>query len=231
MSRKETIRILITGNPRSGTTTHQRVLKQCGLDIKHEEMGLQGTVSCYYFVDQRPYPHGHHAKDKKFNKKDFDAIYLLVRDPMKCIPSMRAIISPEHQIWLEKLGFMKRTYINANTKKSQRYPKTYTMAQAWFRTNEYILERLDPTVLMSERLKENITQIVDKQTLSSLERPLDYTWKNASRGIFKAKLFQLDVIKKFNLDLVYDIKDQYETLRNLSKSQRNKSKFRIGAIN
>lgn len=224
MKKKDFPKILITGNPRSGTTTHQRVLKQCGLDIKHEEMGTQGTVSCYYFVDKRPYPHGHHVKDKKFNKRDFDAIYLLVRDPAQCIPSMRAIISPEHQIWLEELGFMRRFQPNG-----KRFPKSYTMANAWYNTNAYILEKLNPTVLLSESLESNIKRIVDKQTLDNLEQPLDFTWKNQSRGIFKAKPIQQDVIEQCEPGFTDAIKDQYADLRDFSENYE-RTRFKIGAI-
>jgi len=75
--------LLITGSGRSGTAYITRVLQRCGLDVKHEAVGKDGSVSGFYCFEAKSYPGKH-----KTPRPKFDVILHQVRDPLKTIASV-----------------------------------------------------------------------------------------------------------------------------------------------
>lgn len=84
------MRFLVTGTGRCGTTFASRYLRACGLDVRHEELGANGTSSwdlaCgHKFFITTPLP-------------QFDRVLHLVREPLACISSFTAH-GVDHPVW------------------------------------------------------------------------------------------------------------------------------------
>jgi len=132
--------IRILANPRSGTTSLSRTLiKDLGLDVPHEKVGEDGTVSCFFWTDSKIYPTGKtgkpaHPGDGVPSEYDWDKTIHLVRHPLKCIPSMRSIVGRDQQQWLYDKGLIRDTH---------RKPKLLFSMEAWYETN-LAIERLKP---------------------------------------------------------------------------------------
>ena len=77
--------ILITGSGRSGTTYMARALQRCGLDMPHERLGRDGTVSSLYCFDAPWYPGKKHAVPRP----EFDVILHQAREPLASIASIQ----------------------------------------------------------------------------------------------------------------------------------------------
>jgi len=77
--------ILITGAGRSGTTYMARALQRCGLDMPHERLGRDGTVSSLYCFDAPWYPGKKHAVPRP----EFDVILHQARHPLNSIASIQ----------------------------------------------------------------------------------------------------------------------------------------------
>lgn len=87
-------KILVTGMPRSGTRYIRAVLQNCGLNVGHETMRLDGSrhadglVSCFYAWDDYWYP-GHPPYRSRFT---FDQVWHQLRDPREVLPSLLAAL-------------------------------------------------------------------------------------------------------------------------------------------
>ncbi len=82
--------LLITGCGRSGTTFMATVLQKCGLDIQHELLGADGTVSFPHAVPADMVPSwgmDGYPNIPGLNKCRFRHIFQQVRDPLKVISS------------------------------------------------------------------------------------------------------------------------------------------------
>ena len=103
-------KILVTGSGRSGTTTMTSYLRDLDYNVDHENMGPDGTVSCYFFTDHTWYPKGaqvdSHVDDGHLSLYTFDTIIHLVRDPLKQIRSQATLYSKNHKIWLDEIGLV-----------------------------------------------------------------------------------------------------------------------------
>lgn len=123
-----TVKILVTGNPRSGTLSTKNMLRAAGYDVLHEKMGPEGTVSNFYqFQPKR----GYWPKDCKHQGETFDLSRFthrihLVRNPLKCIPSMARIVSRGWREWLGDNGV-----VDPDIK-----PKMLWSAHAWCALNK-----------------------------------------------------------------------------------------------
>lgn len=76
---------LITGCGRSGTKYIAVALQQCGLGVRHEQMGKDGIVSGYYCFDAQQYPGGRHPVPRP----DFDVVLHQARHPLPTIASLQ----------------------------------------------------------------------------------------------------------------------------------------------
>ena len=106
--------IRILANPRSGTMSTAKSLQNLGLDVRHEAVGKDGTVSCFFFIDSSYYPEGKNKGKKIFPHRgdgvpsdyDWKISIHLVRNPIDCIPSMCSIVSKNHKKWLLEMGII-----------------------------------------------------------------------------------------------------------------------------
>lgn len=91
-------RLLVLGSGRSGTMFTAKALRTVGINVLHEKVGDDGTVSHYFVVDSDWYPMAP-WQDKQLKKhvgerrSDFEFKHTLhiTRDPRKAIPSMTKI--------------------------------------------------------------------------------------------------------------------------------------------
>jgi hypothetical protein len=77
---------LITGCGRSGTRYTAALLSKHGLDVRHEEVGLDGVASWCMAVNSERTPWG-----PARHEYEFEHIFHQVRSPLKAIPSMLAL--------------------------------------------------------------------------------------------------------------------------------------------
>lgn len=82
-------RIALLGTPRSGTRYAHWVLRAAGLDVEHERMGPDGTVSGLFAFPHHWVPGGHGGQAEELPQDyAFDQRWALVRDPLRTIPSL-----------------------------------------------------------------------------------------------------------------------------------------------
>lgn len=173
------MKVLVTGNPRSGTLSLSLTLRKAGLDVGHERMGKDGTVSCFFFKQVEYYPreggtenrHLTDGKDDSFDEAEFDFAYHLVRNPLKCIPSMQKIVNRRHRQWIRDIGICEWE------------PKTQSniewCALAWYHTNLYIEKNLNfPRLRVETLLKDWPTELCP--------RPAEIKHSHKSSGFRKA---------------------------------------------
>ncbi len=84
--------VLVTGCARSGTTFMSEFLCKNGLDVPHENIGKDGSVSWPMAVDDIVSPWGPCTKDY-----EFDHVFLQLRNPLKVISSV--YVSEPPQSW------------------------------------------------------------------------------------------------------------------------------------
>lgn len=130
------MKVLVTGNPRSGTLSMKNMLRANGFDVEHERCGADGTVSCFFFTPATWYPREKltarrhmqaNGKDEVFNWRDFETRIHLVRDPLKCIPSMRKVCGVGHQKWIHD-------HLGVPVTRGKDWKLLWAM-RAWYRTN------------------------------------------------------------------------------------------------
>lgn len=115
-------KILVSAFPRSGTHYMNDVLNACGVKTGHEADGPDGTVTCFYAVDDYYYPGQH-----KLRPRDLFFEYRLhqVRNPLQVIGSFRSLKKKFVFSWFEKhtgIGLDDGT-------------KTEVVAQLWLKWN------------------------------------------------------------------------------------------------
>lgn len=112
--------IRIIANPRSGTLSTAKSLQQLGLDIQHEWVGKDGTVSCFFFIDNKWYPKGNTRNGKHESTHIGDGVpsdykwkltIHQVRNPLDCISSMYSLVGSDHKKWLVELGIINKKYL------------------------------------------------------------------------------------------------------------------------
>lgn len=133
--------IRILANPRSGTLSTAKSLQALGLDIQHERIGKDGTVSCFFYIDSDYYPKGNEKVTRKFLPHEGEGVpsdynwkinIHLVREPVACISSMYTIIPGDHRQWLLDIGVIKKNQIK---------PKIVFCMNAYYEQNK-IFEKI-----------------------------------------------------------------------------------------
>lgn len=115
--------LLVLGTGRSGTTFTAKALKvAAGLEVTHEKVGRDGTVSHYFVTDSDWYPmapwDGWHQKEKMHvgeRRSDFtfDLVVNITRDPRKTIPSMTKVFDSITWHFYVVNGFIPEHYRNS----------------------------------------------------------------------------------------------------------------------
>lgn len=181
------MRILITGNPRSGTKSMSRMLTELGFDVPHEAEGKDGVSSCFYI---KPMPKNvSYPREKstawrhpneRFNPTRFDTIIHLVRDPLDCIPSMVGVVGTGHQQWLDKMGIVSYGL----------RPKLLWAMKAWLASN-LCVEELVPT----QRIH---IEDVPKDWIEGFPRPHFLEHVNRSTGYCKRERTSWEELSKLD---------------------------------
>jgi hypothetical protein len=99
------MRLLVTGTCRSGTWYLTRCLHAAGLDIGHEALKPDGTVSGFMWLNHPWYPSKHERPgDPAPSKVSYTHRWHLVRDPLATIPSLAYVLDNDGmQRWLASL--------------------------------------------------------------------------------------------------------------------------------
>lgn len=176
---------LITGNPRSGTKSLAISLRRVGVDMPHEKMGNDGTVSCFFFVDSSPYPRGEygptHVDDGEFSDWEWNSIIHLVRHPLKCIASMRSIVGKDHQAWWR-----------ANNLAYSDKPKLLVCMEAWYFTNLYIEKMTRKRFILERPDLRSLARWLKNRKVASME----IVHSHKATGYLRPKLLGWPDLKK-----------------------------------
>jgi hypothetical protein len=188
MSKKHRL-LLVTGNMRCGTTWLTHALRSIELDVMHECLGADGTVSWFFAVDHPWYPQhpnntprGRTAHTGEGRRRDyrFDHVVHLVREPLKTLGSMQSIMQRSEQTWLTEAGFIPEDLEG---------PKILRMMHVWYNINRSVEKEADLRIRLENLQPRNDVgwgNLMRELKFGSTPLPR-IPVKNASRGIFKAK--------------------------------------------
>lgn len=145
--------LLVCGTPRSGTAWYSKVLKSQGVKVKHESMGEDGTVSGLFFGDHPWYPYKHEHNKERRQDYHFGEVKLLVRDPLKTIPSLSVLLSYSDNVparkWYSEVFNMSLPPAGDNEKLIP------AAAEIWSKSIHYIMnnEQLDDIMRFEDLLE------------------------------------------------------------------------------
>lgn len=131
----ETRKIAVYGTGRCGTSYTAKVLRAVGLDVHDQHVGPDGTSSHWFFADSEWFPQwpGSTRRDHQMQRRSdflFEHEVHLVRHPLTCIPSLRAV----HGLILHEFavdnGILKVEEVEA--------PHIVRSALWWLRVNQRI---------------------------------------------------------------------------------------------
>jgi len=201
---------LITACPRSGTLYISNVMRRCGLDMPHEMTGKDGTVSYFFAVDASWYPiysamqksgrrlrHHENGKRRDFAFKNF--IHQM-RDPIKCIASMCAVVVVRDWEWIEH-----HTGIHHKMK-----PKEVRAAKFWCKWNQLIRDQKPD---MAYRVEDIDTVWPELANLTGIDLQKHPTVPDTSRtmhrigGYRTAKPLTFDMLRAMDASVADELKD------------------------
>ena len=124
-----------------------------GVNVKHEHMGEDGTVSCFFFFPATYMPlsvnYLHYENENNipemFNDYTFNIRVHLVRHPLKCIRSMFELMGPQHQMWCMYHGLAPRN--------KMRKSKLLRIMHTWYNTNRIIEHYADMRIKIEDGVK------------------------------------------------------------------------------
>lgn len=162
-------KVLITGNGRSGTLTMTHMLKKvANLDVGHEYVRSDGCCSLYFFdpsLHSYPFipwgpPKGLNAHvDQKFSDFEFEHIFHIVRNPLKCIPSMASIYSAPIMNWFVDMKVVPDVK-----------PRLYKSMLIWYNVNKKT-EELAEYRFKIEELQKEWPKLVGKMGMNIKDHP------------------------------------------------------------
>lgn len=195
-------KVLVVGCARSGTHSFSKMLRVVGVDAKHEKMGGDGTVSCFWLGnDVKVYPSlptkVPHEYDEPQSSYTFKHRAHLVRHPLRCIASNISIMDTAHQKFLESLGIIPSMELR---------PKLLRMMYMWYNINLRLEKRRGWCLIHIENNKEvkNFIHAVSGQKSPGIV----HTYK--SSGNRKARPLEWSDLKNVDSEL-------YERIRNMSE--------------
>lgn len=154
-------RILITGNPRSGSHTYAHCMSEIGVDAPHERLGKDGTVSCFFFFPATYMPLSENtlhydrlrfgdeqAMPEMYQDYDFEDVFHLVRHPLKCIRSMVKLMGTPHQKWCIYHHLAPLCYNEPKGKS-----KLKRIMHTWYNTNQLIEEQATARIRIEDGMK------------------------------------------------------------------------------
>lgn len=198
-------KVLVTGCGRSGTKSVCRILNDYGLDVGHEHMRTDGTVSCMFFIDSDWYPDHPwaapkgliaHQKERKSQFR-FDVTLHQVRHPLKVISSVAAGYDRQHQDWLVYNGVIPEGV----------RPKLKRAMYIWLEVNK----RCEKISKFRYKVEDITTPKVWKVISSMLDidaRPPKETIMNKGHGYTKGRVLRWEDIEEVDYDLSKKIRER-----------------------
>jgi hypothetical protein len=195
--------LLVTGTMRVGTKWTMHALRANGVDVRHEGFGEDGTVSWFFSIDA-PSPYNlptapgrstrAHVGEGQRSDYEFETIIHLVRNPLKVIGSMVTAMLTCEQQWLMQNGMIEDTK-----------PKLLRMMQAWNNINAEIEKIADYRVRLEDwTTEQRLWDKLGRRMKRKLVLPA-IPVKNASRGIFKAKIVTVEDLVRQDVLLTKNI--------------------------
>jgi hypothetical protein len=145
MQRKK---LLVVACPRSGTLHTAHLLNKAGVKVKHENMGQDGTVSCFFaptFAShmQTPESGKPHVEDGELPQNfEFEHVWLQVRDPLKVIASLLKIMQQKTWDWVAAVNPKIDTTPHRTRETSIRRAMMF-----WIEWNKMVLEQRNPELV------------------------------------------------------------------------------------
>ncbi len=190
--------LLITGCPRSGTTYSARAFRVFNRELMpHEQIGDIGTVSWYFGPEKwkERIPEGkdntglrHHIKGETPEHFEFATTVLVVRHPLKVIPSAKKIVTQRDWDWAAK-------HVNFDPKA----PRLIRGAEFWIAWNAHIHKRAD-FFYRVEEMDKAWESLLKAARLPSVPFPPLKTTINQARGWNLPEPLTLDDLKKLSAD-------------------------------
>tara|TARA_R110001583_G_scaffold26876_4_gene96575 strand:- start:1228 stop:1947 length:720 start_codon:yes stop_codon:yes gene_type:complete len=201
-------KILITGAPRSGSYFTTRILFNLGLDIKHEKIDTNGTVSSVHLL----------------NPSGFTKVAHQIRNPLKSISSLHKIDWLAQELWLESKNdenFSGHFKVNQASKK---YSDVRLRENAW----SYFLNKIKDSNLTRKCMKAYILW----NAMAAEKSEFTYKLEDilSSKGHFDSWLESLGLIPE---EHDYDITLKFVSGSNISNKvlgTTDGSKTQIGGV-
>lgn len=196
---KITKTLLVTGCPRSGTKSMAHMLKQCGLDTPHEQLGVDGTVSTYFcvpWIKSIPWSSGKqaHVGMELASDFQFEIIIHQVRHPLDCIASAVKIVNKPHQEWMIEHDFIPE-YSGT---------KLHRMMQMWLNINQVVEQRTNVRVRIEDGVKA--VRKIAKEVRFIVPTDLELKHMHKASGYNKPKKLTWDDLIREDKSLATEIK-------------------------
>lgn len=190
-------KLLVFGNPRSGTLSTSKALKKQGIKVEHEMMGEDGTVSCWYGLPWKHMPdysrtprRDRHPEEPRYPLNKFERRVFIIRHPLKSIASMEKVVDRAHQEWWHEHGF-----VDYGMK-----PKLLRMMTGWLKCAEYCEEHAHATLRLNHWKK-------DWEECFGVAPPDELPHTHRSSGIFKARDLEWGELSKLDAAMTKRIKE------------------------
>lgn len=179
--------VLITGCGRSGTTYTTNLLRACGLDVKHEKIGIDGSVSWFMAVDS-DFPWG--SGDTHFRHT-----FHQIRDPIDVITSF--YVNIDHVAWVWNYVY---NYIPEIKRED---PHLVKCAKYWYYWNLKAEEksewsyRIEDIEEVFEEMSFRLGVSLDKNALNIVPKNTN-SWQSTEKKITWGDLRKVLNVKDFN---------------------------------
>ena len=146
-------KLLVVSTPRSGTAWYTRVLRQQGIEVGHEKVGPDGSVSGFFFGAHDWYPYKHEYNGERRQDYLFEEVKLLVRNPLNTIPSLSVLLSYSDNVPARKWY---ADFFGIDMPSAGDHEKLIkASAEVWVKTMQFVLSNEDlAEVLRFEDLLE-----------------------------------------------------------------------------
>jgi hypothetical protein len=143
IGRPEKKLVAFYGTGRCGTTFSANALRSVGLDVRHQNIGRDGTSSHWFFVDSEWFPRALYTTNRAHvgeRRRDFvfEHEVHVVRNPLSCVPSMCAVFG--------SIVFEFAADNNLLLPNEVSFDKMTKTALWWLRVNEHIEKSVRPAL-------------------------------------------------------------------------------------
>ena len=211
--------ILITGHPRSGTSYTAALLRLAGLDVGHETIRKDGTVSWLHIAQNGGSVSwlpkdiegvSWETKEKEVLAEKWDTLIHLVRNPLRVISSAQTLSN-------EAFDYMFAT-LNKKPEGDMRCLRWYMWA--WLNWNEYIETKISKRFRTEDLCKDNPEKLNEFLKLTGGSMPKEMPPKNTNSRAHKMYTW---------LDLELEDKELCDKIK-IKAKEYGYSVFTFGAV-